>query len=254
MMQHHWGSTSARTRTSVRTPGSFANPGTAATMRERHTGDSAADRRRQLRSLFEREVSRLMDRLYGTALRLTRNADDAEEIVAETVSRAWARLDELRDPDSFEGWLFRILNNTGVSAWRRRQSRQKVELDMDAETATANAGDEVESFSLFGKLHQPFLLWWGTPEMQFLNRLLQDDIQNALDSLPDEYRVTIILVEVQGCTYDEVARLLEIPTGTVRSRLSRGRALLQKALWEHAREAGLVEGSCRNAERSGTRS
>ncbi|WP_081434269.1 RNA polymerase sigma factor [Thioalkalivibrio sulfidiphilus] len=199
------------------------------------SGGQGKDDRRQRRALFEQEVVRLMDRLYGTALRLTGNPDDAQDVVAEAVSKAWSKLDDLRDLESMEGWLFRILNNAFVSQWRRRRTRDEVEREA---VETSDAGD----FSLFQQLHQPFLLWWGTPEQQFLNDVLQEDLQKALDALPDGFRVAIVLVEVQGYTYEEVSALLEIPVGTVRSRLSRGRALLQKALWQQASEAGLVHG------------
>ncbi|MFC3284998.1 sigma-70 family RNA polymerase sigma factor [Litchfieldella rifensis] len=192
---------------------------------------------RERRRWFEHEVERLMDRLYGTALRLTRNPDDAEDIVADAVGKAWTKLDELRDRRCFEGWLFHILNNTFISEWRRRQSRPHASPEL--EPASPDDLDEA-NFSLFQQLHQPFLLWWGSAEDQFLNALLQDDLQRALDALPDPFRVIVVLVEVQGYTYDEASRLLEIPLGTVRSRLSRGRALLQKALWEQARDAGLT--------------
>ncbi len=192
-------------------------------------------RSEQLRQCFEREVARLMDRLYGTALRLSRNPDEAEDIVAEAVGKAWRKLDELRDPDSIEGWLFRILNNTFISTWRKKQCRQAREVDVD--TTDPEACNEM-AFSLFGQLHQPFLLWWGTPEEEFLNGILKEDIQQALDSLPDTFRVVVVLVEMQGCTYEETAELLEIPLGTVRSRLNRARGLLQKKLWEQARDAG----------------
>lgn len=197
----------------------------------------ASTRPPERRAVFEQEVTRLMDRLYGTALRLTRNPDEAEDIVAEAVGKAWHKLDELHDIERLEGWLFRILNNTFVSAWRRKQSRQEHESDTEVqEDGTCDTID----FSLFQKLHQPFLLWWGTPEERFLNDLLHEDIQQALDSLPDAFRVVVVLVEVEGYTYEEAASLLEIPLGTVRSRLNRGRGLLQKALWEQGREAGLV--------------
>lgn len=176
-----------------------------------------------------------MDRLYGAALRLSRNPDEAEDIVAETVGKAWRKLDELRDPDALEGWLFRILNNTFISTWRKRQCRQAREVDVD--TTDPEACDEM-NFSLFQQLHQPFLLWWGTPEEEFVNGILQRDIQQALDTLPDPFRVVVVLVEIQGCTYEETAELLEIPLGTVRSRLNRARGLLQKQLWEQARDAG----------------
>lgn len=196
----------------------------------------AGDERRRL---FQQEVSRLADRLYGTALRLTRNPHDAEDVVAEAVGRAWTRLDELRDTRQFEGWLFRILNNTFVDAWRRRKSRQDRETSLDApESEPCGAAD----FSLFQQLHQPFLLWWGTPEEQVLDSLLREDIQDALDELPDEFRVVMILVEVQGYSYREASELLDVPLGTVRSRLSRARGLLQKSLWQQARDAGIAPG------------
>lgn len=201
---------------------------------------SSRDRRQanpRQRQWFAHEVERLMDRLYGTALRLTRDPDDAEDIVAEAISKAWTRLDRLRDPERFEGWLFHILSNTFISEWRRRQCRPKPATNPDIPPP-----DELEAsdFSLFQQLHQPFLLWWGSTEDRFLNDLLQEDLQEALDSLPDIYRMVVVFVEVQGHTYDEVSRLLDIPLGTVRSRLSRARAMLQKRLWEQAGDAGLT--------------
>lgn len=199
------------------------------------------------RRFFEQEVSRLMDRLYGTALRLTRNPPDAEDIVAEAVGRAWAKLDELRDMGQLEGWLFRILNNTFVDAWRRRKSRQDREETLGGPESEASGAPD---FSLFQQLHQPFLLWWGTPEERVLDDLLREDIQRALDALPDGYRVVIILVEVQGYSYKEAGDLLEIPLGTVRSRLNRARGLLQKSLWQQAREAGIVPGGSEQPDSS----
>ncbi|EPC01099.1 hypothetical protein L861_11030 [Litchfieldella anticariensis FP35 = DSM 16096] len=206
------------------------------------SGDGLSRQRR--RQWFEHEIERLMDRLYGTALRLTRHPDDAEDIVAESIGKAWTKLDELRDPERFEGWLFHILNNTFINEWRRRQCRPKLADDPD----NCEPDDlDATHFSLFQQLHQPFLLWWGSTEDRFLNELLQDDLQQALDALPDPYRVIVVFVEVQGCTYGEVAELLGIPLGTVRSRLSRGRAMLQKVLWKQAREAGFTV-DCRGTE------
>lgn len=188
------------------------------------------------RRAFEREVERLMDRLYGTALRLTRDPHDAEDVVAEAVGKAWARRDQLRDGECLEGWLFRILNNTFISAWRRRRCRQDRETPLDS-----GESDEEAGFSLYAKLHQPFLLWWGGPEQRFLDDLLLADIQAAIDALPDAFRVVVVLVEIEGHTYEEAAELLGVPLGTVRSRLSRGRSLLQKTLWDQGRDAGLEE-------------
>jgi RNA polymerase sigma-70 factor (ECF subfamily) len=102
-------------------------------------------------------------------------------------------------------------------------------------------------FSLFDRLHQPFLLWWSNPEQQFLTKMLRAEIERALDALPDGFRTVGILVEVQGYTYAEVAEILSVPVGTVRSRLSRARSLLQKSLWDQAQAAGVVaEPRCRN--------
>ncbi|MGH7337648.1 MAG: RNA polymerase sigma factor, partial [Myxococcota bacterium] len=188
------------------------------------------------RQWFARRVEALTDRLYGAALRLARNADDAEDLVAETVVRAWARIAELRDPQAFEAWIRRILNNTFVSEWRHRRARPEVSL-----AACGEDGGE-DSFSLFEQLHQPFLLWWGNPEESAIANLLREDMDRALDALPDAHRVVVVLVDVQGCSYPEAAEVLGVPVGTVRSRLNRARAQLQRALWRHAQEAGLVVG------------
>ena len=100
------------------------------------------------------------------------------------------------------------------------------------------SGDEPE-FSLFEKLHQPFLLWWSNPEQEFLDQVLRADIERALDALPEVFRVVVVLAELEGFTYREIADMLNVPIGTVRSRLARGRAMLQKLLWAQAQEAGL---------------
>lgn len=188
------------------------------------------------RNFFEAQVYRLLDRLYGRALRLTRDRGAAEELVAETLLRAWAKLDELRDREKFDGWVFTILTNIFISDRRRRAPEPPLEAD-DV------AIDPANEFSLFRRLHQPFLLWWGTPEQAFLDKLLREDIDRALDRLPETYRTAVVLVDVQGCSYAEVSRLLEVPVGTVRSRLSRGRSLLQRALWQHAVESGIAGGA-----------
>lgn len=186
------------------------------------------------RQFFEAEVERLMDRLFGTALRFTRNRADAEDLVAETVAKAWARLDELHDRQCFAAWIQRILANAFVSQWRHRRCRPEVSLDAEDED------EDADGFSLFEKLHQPFLLWWSSPEESLINKLLREDLEAALDALPDAFRVVVVLVEVQGYSYAEAAELLHVPVGTVRSRLNRGRAQLQRMLWKQAEEAGLT--------------
>ena len=184
-------------------------------------------------SWFAAEVERLLPDLLGTALRLTRDRTDAEDLVADAVAKAWVARDSMQDLSAFAGWLFRILTNSFLSGRRAAAVRGAVE-PFDEETLGA------KNFSLFEQLHQPFLLWWGNPERAFLDRLLREDLERAIDALPDPFRLVVVLVDVQGCSYQEVADALGVPVGTVRSRLARGRAALQQALWEHGRDAGLT--------------
>jgi RNA polymerase sigma-70 factor, ECF subfamily len=183
------------------------------------------------RDWFERGVVDVLPDLFGAALRLTRNRADADDLVAEAVARAWTHLDTLTDRSRFRGWLFRILTNAFLSA-RRTDARRGVHEALDDDTD--------ETFSIFEQLHAPILLWWGNPEQEFLDKLLREDLERAVDALPEPFRVVLVLADMQGCAYQEIAETLKIPLGTVRSRLARARALVQRALWRHAQELGLV--------------
>lgn len=182
------------------------------------------------RVFFGKAVTAETDSLYGAALRLTRDASQAEELVAETVARAWAALGALKDRTRFRPWLFRILTNSFIGDYRKRSSAPDLE-----EWAE---GGEDEDFSLFEKLHQPFLLWWGNPEQEFVNKLLREDIARAIDELPEAFRLVVMLVDVEGFSYRDAAEALDAPVGTIRSRVARARARLQKSLWRHAAEVG----------------
>jgi RNA polymerase sigma factor (sigma-70 family) len=195
------------------------------------------------RARYAREIERLIGPLYGVALRLTRDHHDAEDLVAETIAKAWARLAELRDPLRFEPWVRRILTNTFISRWRHRRALPEI--------AAEGADDDGEepAFSLYERLHQPFLLWWSTPEDEVITALLRKDMDRAIDALPDVYRIVVVLVDVEGYSYAEAAGSLRVPVGTVRSRLARARSELQRALWRHAQDAGLV-GAPQQGDRS----
>jgi RNA polymerase sigma-70 factor (ECF subfamily) len=184
------------------------------------------------RAFFEQEITGLLDRLYGAALRLAKNRADAEDLVAETVTKAWTNFGSLHDRHCFRGWLFRILTNTFLSECRKTNPAS-----LEAMAEPHGETDEEPAFSLFDRLHQPFLLWWGNPEQEFLNQVLQQDLQNAVDALPEVFRVPVILSDLQGLSYQEIAEALGVPVGTVRSRLNRGRSRLQKALWQYAKAA-----------------
>lgn len=182
---------------------------------------------------FEERVLRLLPDLYAAALGMLDNEADAEDLVAETVARAWSGLPDLESADRFRGWVFRILTNACIDRYRSRAARP------DGVPYSEDPDESGGSFSLFERLHQPFLLWSGNPEQEFLNRLLREDLREAIRGLPPEYRIVVVLADVQGLSYREIAEAVGIPIGTVRSRLARGRARLQEALWEHAVEAGL---------------
>ncbi|MFW6193767.1 MAG: RNA polymerase sigma factor [Gemmatimonadota bacterium] len=183
---------------------------------------------------FEEEVMELLPDLLSAACYMAERRADAEDVVAEAVARAWEHREDLRDRDRFRGWIFRILRNCHLGRCRSRDRRPE-------EVPLPGEGDDEPSFSLFERLHQPFLLWWGDPEEQFFDRLLQEDLERAVEELPEVYRSVLVLADVQGLSYAEISDALDVPVGTVRSRLSRARSRLQESLWQHAVDAGLRE-------------
>ncbi|NCF10366.1 MAG: sigma-70 family RNA polymerase sigma factor [Gammaproteobacteria bacterium] len=196
----------------------------------------------EAKAWFSRNVEGCLDGLYGVAYRLTRNGADAEDLVAEAVAKAWASLATLQDRSRFKPWLFRILNNCYISDYRKKAVRP-IQYGYDE----LGSDDEEDLTELLIRLPDDFLGWWGSPEHELANRLMAADIVTAIERLPEAYRVTVVLVNVEGLSYDEAAEVLGVPPGTVRSRMKRGRTLLQKALWEHAREAGLIGDEHREA-------
>jgi RNA polymerase sigma-70 factor (ECF subfamily) len=179
------------------------------------------------RPWFEEAVLGVLPELLGLARRLTRNPADAEDLAAEAVTKAWVYRGTLREREKFSGWIVRILTNQFLSEHRSAAGQTYESLDSE------------EDFSLFERLHQPFLLWWSSPEQEFLDRVLRADLIRAIEALPESFRVVVVLADVHGHSYGQIAESLAVPVGTVRSRLARGRALLQRALWDHACDAGL---------------
>ena len=183
---------------------------------------------------FESQVLELLGPMQGVAVRLTCNEAAAEDLVAETVARAWKAVDSVASIDSFRSWIFRILHNLFISEVRYAKARPWMQAYNCEEIE-----EETTEFSLFEQMHQPFLLWFSNPEQEFLDNLLRDDLEAALDALPAHYRIVAVLADLEEFSYQEIAETLEIPVGTVRSRLARARAMLQKALWRQAEEHGL---------------
>ncbi len=185
---------------------------------------------------FTLAIGEQIDALYGLAMRLARNEADAEDLVAETVTKAWLAIDTLDDPDRFRPWVFRILRNHFISEYRKKSVRPRL-VSIDDQDEDTGESDVV---SLLNRQPDEFLQWWADPETEVANRLLGEQIMAAIEELPECFREAVLLVNVEGLRYDEAAELLGVPKGTIRSRMKRGRTLLQKALWMQARDAGLI--------------
>ena len=156
------------------------------------------------RDHFARHIESHLDSLYAAAVRLTRNVHDAQDLVAETVTRAWTGIETLHDASRLLPWMLRIMTNQFISERRKRIYRTPHE-----EYIEEPAGDDAP-FSIFERLHQPILLWWGNPEQQFLDQLLKEDIEAALDALPESFRIVVVLADLEGLSYQEIAEALEL--------------------------------------------
>jgi RNA polymerase sigma-70 factor (ECF subfamily) len=194
----------------------------------------------QDKSRFREEALPLLDSLYAGALRMTRNPADAEDLVQETMLRAYRSFDRFEPGTNLKAWLFRILTNAYINVYRKRQREpQKV------------SQDEVEDFDLYQELKDNDPQFSATPESIVLDSLVDSDITDAIDDLPEQFRLAVVLSDIEGFTYAEMAEIMDVPMGTVMSRLHRGRKALQKRLWDLAKERGIVR-SAAAGDRSNT--
>ena len=183
---------------------------------------------------FQRDALPLLDSLYGAALRMTRNPADAEDLVQETMLRAYRAFDRFEPGTNLKAWLFRILTNAYINAYRKKQREpQKV------------SQDQVEDFDLYQELKDHDPEFSRTPETIVLDSLVDSDILQAIEDLPEQFRLAVVLSDIEGFSYAEMAEIMDVPMGTVMSRLHRGRRALQKRLWELARERGIVKGAAK---------
>jgi RNA polymerase sigma-70 factor, ECF subfamily len=183
------------------------------------------------RTRFEDDALQHLDALYRTALRMTRNPADAEDLVQDALVRAYRFYDRFEPGTNFRAWLFKILTNTYINRFRRQRARPQ-----------ESSLDDTEDFFLYNQLGGAAE---GVDEVEntVLDRLGADAIQRAIDQLPPQFRTTVQLADVEGLSYAEIAEATGVAKGTVMSRLFRGRRQLQRALWEQAEAAGYAEGS-----------
>ncbi len=191
-----------------------------------HGEEAAATRAR-----FEEEALKHLDALYRTALRMTRNPSDAEDLVQDALVRGYRFYDRFEPGTNFRAWLFKILTNTYINSYRRKQGRPQ-----------ESSLEDTEEFFLYNQLSNDGERVTDV-EDTVLDRLGADSIQRAIDQLPPQFRTTVQLSDVEGLSYAEIAEATGVAKGTVMSRLFRGRRQLQRALWDQAQAAGFTSGS-----------
>lgn len=178
---------------------------------------------------FADQAMEYMPQLYSAALRMTRNRADAEDLVQEAYLRAYRGFAGFEEGTNLRAWLFRILTNTYINSYRSKKRRPD-ETDLD----------EVEDFYLYRRMGGLEAARASrSAEDELMDLFTDDEVRDAIDSLPEQYRLAVLLGDVEGFSYKEIAEQLDIPIGTVMSRLHRGRKSLQKKLHDFALERGL---------------
>jgi RNA polymerase sigma-70 factor (ECF subfamily) len=177
---------------------------------------------------FEQAAMPYLDALYNTAYRMTRNAEDAEDLVQETYLKAFKYYDKFEAGTNLKAWLFKIMKNTFINNYRRRQ----------LEPPQSDFAEIEEAFET--RLSEEAAQQIKNPEQEVLEDVLDEHVQKALDTLSPDYRMAVMLSDLEGFSYKEIADILEVPVGTVMSRLYRGRKLLEEAMLRYAKEYGYL--------------
>ena len=186
---------------------------------------------------FEQAAMPYLDSLYNTAYRMARNAEDAEDLVQETYLKAYRSFGQFTPGTNLKAWLFKILKNTFINEYRKRQAAP-IESDF---------ADIEESFE--SQLAAEATGQMKNPEETILEGAFDEGVQKALDELPVDYRMAVLLADIEGFSYKEIAEILDIPVGTVMSRLYRGRKLLEAEMLRYARERGYLRGDAEPTKR-----
>jgi RNA polymerase sigma-70 factor (ECF subfamily) len=186
---------------------------------------------------FADQAMEHMSSLYNAALRMTRNPSDAEDLVQETYLKAYRGFGGFQEGTNLKAWLYRILTNTFINNYRSKKRRpEETELD------------DLDNLYLYRRLSGAQGSTAGrSAEDEVLDRITESEVKDAIEALPEQFRMAVLLSDVEGFSYKEIAEILDIPIGTVMSRLHRGRRALQKRLYEFGRQRGLVPEGLPNA-------
>lgn len=192
------------------------------------------------RQEFEQTALPQLDAMYGAALRLTRNPAEAEDLVQDAFVRAYRFWHTFKTGTSIKAWLFTILRNTFINRYHRTNRRRSAKSDLEAQLGSLGA--EVAVGHPTAKI--------PGPDQALAQRVTREHIMAALDTIPEDYRMAVVLADLEGLAYKEIAEVMDCPIGTVMSRIYRGRKLLHKLLHEHATEIGFVPAEQRDGDTS----
>ncbi|WP_024356343.1 sigma-70 family RNA polymerase sigma factor [Leucobacter chironomi] len=188
---------------------------------------TAHDDQAVLEQRFTQEALPLLDQLYGAAMKMTRNPQDAQDLVQETFLKAFSAFASFQEGTNLKAWLYRIMTNSYINTYRKRQREPYL-----------GAVDELEDWQL-GGAESATAMSARSAEAEAIDRTPDSVVSEALNALPEDFRMAVYLADVEGFSYQEIADIAEVPIGTVMSRLHRGRTRLRKSLGEYAREQGV---------------